>query len=71
MWIQLTDVNGQPIALNTDHVVTVQAYGDRTQIIHAGGQTVVAESAALVLGALGLLPLNTGQERDPEQKLHS
>ena len=23
MWIQLTEVNGQPIALNTDHVVSV------------------------------------------------
>jgi uncharacterized protein YlzI (FlbEa/FlbD family) len=71
MWIQLTEVNGHPIALNTEHVVTVQAYCDRTKITHLGGQAIVAESVALVLTTLGLLPLNTEAEREPGQKLHS
>lgn len=71
MWIQLTDVNGQPIALNTEHVVTVQAYGERTKITYLGGQSVVAESVELVLTALGLLPLEPNVEHEPNHKLHS
>ncbi|MHB2266127.1 flagellar FlbD family protein [Aliihoeflea sp. PC F10.4] len=71
MWIQLTDANGQPLALNTEHVVTVQAYGERTKITHVGGQSVVAESVALVLTALGLLPLEQTAEHEQCHKLHS
>ncbi len=70
MWIQLTEVNGQPIALNTDHVVSVQAYGERTKITHVGGQAIVVESVALVLAVIGLCPFDQS-ERDPDQPLHS
>lgn len=72
MWIQLTELNGQPLALNTDHVVSVQAYGERTKILHIAGQAVVLESAALVLVALGLNPPGPDfTDRDPDQPLHS
>lgn len=71
MWIQLSDVSGQPIALNTNHVVSVQAYGERTKITHVGGQAIVCESVDLVLAALGLLPLGMDDARDPDQPLHS
>jgi uncharacterized protein YlzI (FlbEa/FlbD family) len=60
MWIQLTEVSGQPIALNTEHVVSVQAYGERTKITHIGGQAIVAESV-----------LQIDDYRDPDQPLHS
>ena len=71
MWIQLTDVNGQPLALNTKHVVAVQAYGERTKVTHLGGQSIVVESTALVLTALGLLPLNAEPENETSRTLHS
>lgn len=71
MWIQLTEVNGKPIALNTEHVVTVQSYGERTKITHVGGQAIVAESVDLVLTVLGLRPLERDEHRDPDQPLHS
>lgn len=71
MWIQLTEVNGQPIALNTEHVASVQAYGERTKIMHVGGQAIVAEKVDLVLAALGLRPLEMDDRRDPDQPLHS
>lgn len=71
MWIQLSEVSGQRIALNTKHVVSVQAYGERTKIIHLGGQAIVAENVDLVLAALGLMPLGMDDLRDPDQPLHS
>lgn len=71
MWIQLTESNGQPIAINTDHIVTVQAYGDRTKVIHVSGQAIVAESMALVLSALGLRSVDDRNGRDADQPLHS
>lgn len=71
MWIQLTEVSGLPIALNTEHVVSVQAYGERTKITHVGGQAIVAESVDLVLAAFGLRSPQIDDYRDPDQPLHS
>ncbi|WP_146149022.1 hypothetical protein [Pseudaminobacter soli (ex Li et al. 2025)] len=54
MWIQLTSGDGLTITLNSDHIVTFRAFGDRTRLVHLGGEILVLESDAAIIKALRL-----------------
>jgi hypothetical protein len=67
MWIQLTGDDGQIVAFNSAHLVALKDHGDRTLIIHSGGEAVVLESRSAIYDALGLQPFvhKVGQNERP------
>ena len=66
MWIELTDCYGQPVTLNSRHIVALRTCGEATLISHLGGETLVVESYAQIKLALQLQPINRPRQTDAE-----
>ncbi|MEI5676825.1 MULTISPECIES: hypothetical protein [unclassified Mesorhizobium] len=56
MWIQLTGGDGEKIAFEAKHLVSLKDHGDYTLLVHTHGEVLVRESRTAILNALQLPP---------------
>lgn len=57
MWIMLTDVTGEKVAVNFDHVLSYNAYGAGTRIVTLSPDLTffVRENIAMIAQKLGIV----------------
>lgn len=67
MWIELTDSFGQPVTLNSRHIVALKTCGETTLVAYLGGEALVLESHSQIKAALKLQTMDRLAHRRVQQ----